>query len=369
MPETSAARAAAEGDRLRVGLVIGQLTVGGAEGQLAQLVHGLGAPYEPVVIALTSAGGTLRDEIASRGVTAVSIGGRGLSRSRKLAAVLEEYRIDLVHSWLFIANAYVLAARMLGARQPIITSARNCKIQGRMSQIANALAFRASSAIVVNSADVDAYIRRHYRAPGERIRLVHNGIDTNRFRPAAHGAPASTIVTVGRLVHQKNHDLFLRAAAGLLRHMPDLRFIIAGDGPLRPQLEAQARELGIAASVTFAGERSDIDELVRSAALFWLTSRWEGMPNAVLEALASGVPVIATDVGGTRELVRPGVDGFVVAEGDCGAFVTRSQALLAQPELLSRFRCAARERALEFSTPNMITALRRVYDEVLGRTR
>lgn len=354
-------------------LVIGQLTIGGAEGQLTQVVRGLGARYEPIVVALSADGSAMRDELTGRGVVVVTIGGSSLSRARNLAAVLNDHRVDVVHSWLFIANAYVLAARLLGARQPIITSARNCKVQGRVSQLANALAFRASDAIVVNSADVGAYIRRHYRAPARRIRVVRNGIDTERFRPTSEAPAEDTlrgpIVAVGRLVHQKNHALFLRAAAELSRRVTDLRFVIVGDGPLRAQLEAQARELGIATAVTFAGERDDVDAIVRSASLFWLTSRWEGMPNVVLEALASGVPVIATDVGGTRELIRSGVDGFVVAEGDGGAFVTHSQLLLTQPQQWAQLRRAARERALEFSTERMIAALSDVYEEVLGRAQ
>jgi glycosyltransferase involved in cell wall biosynthesis len=352
---------------VRLGLVIGQLTVGGAEGQLAQVVRGLDDRFTPVVFSLSAGDGAMRDELSRLGVPVHAIGSRGFARARALALALNEQRIDLVHAWLFIANAYVMSARLLGARARVITSARNCKVQGRVSQLANALAFRSSSAIVVNSRDVEAYIRRHYWAPAGRVRLIHNGIDIDRFHPRA-GANRSTgpIITVGRLVPQKNHELFLRAAADLARELPEQRFIVVGDGPLRSSLEKQAGQLGISSKVTFTGERRDVDELLRDAALFWLTSRWEGMPNAVLEALASGVPAIAADVGGTRELIRDGIDGYVVPSGDAAAFVARSLELLRDPQRLAAFRSAARARAQEFSLPRMVAALRAVYDEVMS---
>lgn len=357
---------AATTGRARVGLVIGQLTVGGAEGQLAQVVRGLSGRFEPVVFSLSEAAGALRQELESCGATVRTIGGHGLARTRALVRALEQDRIDLVHSWLFIANAYAMAARALGARAPLITSARNCKVQGRLSQAANTLAFRASSAIVVNSKDVEKYIQRHYWAPAGRIRLIQNGIDTERFHPpATEEGLAGTIITVGRLVPQKNHELFLRAAAELLRDRPEQRFVVVGDGPLRGDLEDQAKRLGIAAQVTFTGERRDVDVLLREAAVFWLTSRWEGMPNVVLEAMASGVPAIAANVGGARDLIRDGQGGYVVAADDQAAFVRHTRELLADGERLSAFRRAARERALEFSVPRMIDALCGVYDEVL----
>ena len=198
--------------------------------------------------------------------------------------------------------------------------------------------------------------------------MIYNGIDTERFHPLEPAAPATAslgpIVTVGRLVAQKNHELFLRAAQQLASEIPGLRFVIVGDGPLRAALAAQAVRLGIADQVVFAGERADVSELLRGASLFWLTSRWEGLPNVVLEALASGVPVVATDVGGTRELVRSGVDGFVVANEDHDGFVRHSRELLNDAALRQRFREAARARAEEFSVGQMVGAFARLYEEV-----
>lgn len=358
---------------VRVGLVIGQLTVGGAEGQLRELVRHLDRRFVPTVYCLAGDGGTaLAEELRGLGAIVRVVGRRGAARAWRLARMLRADGVDVVHSWLFIANAYVFGARLFGAFRPLITSARNCKVQGRASQVVNALAFRASAAIVVNSQDVADFVVRRYAAPRRRLRVVVNGIDVQRFRPAAKPpGGAGAIVTVGRMVTQKNHALFLEAAARLAALRPEQRFVLVGDGPLRPELEAQARRLGIAERVDFAGERRDVEDILRSASLFWLTSRWEGMPNVVLEALASGVPVIATDVGGTRSLIRTGVDGFVVdsdaACPDPDEFVRRSADLLADQAAWARFAAAARARAEEFSPRRMAESLGKVYEEVLER--
>lgn len=357
------------GAPLRVGLVIGQLSIGGAEGQLRELVRGLGGRLKPVVYCLHASEGTFAEELRALGCPVRVIGGRFLERARRLSAAMRRDRIDVLHAWLFIANAYAFAARMTAGRvPPLITSARNCKLQGALSRVVNAVAFRRSAAIVVNSQDVADYIVRHYVAPRARIRVIRNGIDTERFHPPVAAADGSgAIVTVGRLVVQKDHALFLEAAARLVASRPASRFVIVGDGPLRGQLERRAQALGLAGNVTFLGERRDVDAVLRSASLFWLTSRWEGMPNVVLEAMASGVPAIVTDVGGTRELVRPDIDGFIVAPGDAEAFVERSRPLLDDYGLWRRCSVAARARAEEFSVSRMADQLAAVYADVARR--
>ena len=353
---------------VRVGLVIGQLTTGGAEGQLWLLCRDLDrARFQPIVYCLSEQTAPYGEQIAASGVPVRVISGTRLARVRGLRRWLVADRINVVHAWLFIANSFAWVASCR-AHQALVTSARNCKRQGTVLDFLNRRAFQASAAIVVNSENVRTYVADHYAAPRERMHVIYNAIDTQRFHPATVAAPAATtlgpIVTAGRLVAQKNHDLFLRAAQQLTREIPGLRFVIIGDGPLRGALTAQAAQLGIADQVVFAGERSDVDELLRGASLFWLTSRWEGLPNVVLEALASGVPVVATDVGGTRELVRSGVDGFVVASEDQDGLVRHSRDLLVDAALRRRFQAAARARAEQFSVAQMVSAFARLYEGV-----
>lgn len=357
---------------LRVGLVIGQLSIGGAEGQLRELVRGLKGRVETVVYCLHESAGTLVGDLQALDVPVRVIGGRSVDRARRLGLAVHGDGIDVLHSWLFIANGYAFASRFFGVRKrghlPLITSARNCKMQGAASRFVNAVAFRGSAAIVVNSQDVAEYIVRHYRAPRARIRVIRNGIDTVRFHPpAAVRNGSGPIVTVGRLVVQKDHALFLRAAARLVAVRPTAQFVIVGEGPLRHDLEEQVRALGLGGHVRLLGERRDVEEVLRSASLFWLTSRWEGMPNVVLEAMATGVPPVVTDVGGTRELVRPGVEGFIVAPGDVDGLVEHSRTLLESREVWQRCSAAARARAAEFSVPRMAGQLAALYGDVARR--
>jgi glycosyltransferase involved in cell wall biosynthesis len=361
--------AAAHDEPLRVGLVIGQLTTGGAEGQLRLLSEGFdrGAVH-PTVYCLSGATDPYGPRLERAGIPVRVIAGGRLGRARALRAQLRRDRIQVAHAWLFIANAYAWAASR-GAGWALVTSARNCKRSGRVLDLLNRRAFRASDAIIVNSTQVQRYIETEYGAPAERIAMVRNAIDLARFRPggAAPVAGGPTIVTVGRLVKQKNPLLFVAAAAELRRRMPGARFVMIGDGPLRPAVEAAVAAAALTDCCTLAGEREDIEGALAGADLFWLTSDWEGLPNAVIEALASGLPVVATDVGGTAELVRRGIDGYIVPAGDRDALVARAAEILADPELHARMRRAARERAEAFGVAAMVEATRAVYARALAR--
>lgn len=350
-----------------IGLVIGQLTVGGAEGQLAELVGALDRRYRPIVYSLSGGEQALAGRLVATGATVRTVSGKGPLRAWNLARLARQDGVQLLHSWLFIANAYAAAARAVGVGCPLITSARNCKVQDRLNQMANRIAFRMSTSIVVNSTDVAQFIGEHYGAPSERIEVVYNGVDAQRFQPAALEPEKPHIVSVGRLVRQKNHELFLRGAARVAREYPDASFTIVGEGPLRQDLERLSAELGLGGRVTFAGERRDVDSILPTATLFWLTSRWEGMPNAAMEALACGLPVIATDVGGVRSLVRDNIEGFVIPSEDSDALVSRTLAVLGNADLRQAMRRAARTRAEEFAVPAMAAKLASLYDRALGR--
>ncbi|HUI26292.1 MAG TPA: glycosyltransferase, partial [Candidatus Kryptonia bacterium] len=289
------------------------------------------------------------------------IGGSRSARVRTLRRQLATDQIDVVHAWLFIANAYAwLATR--GTGRPLVTSARNCKRQGWLLDTLNRRAFAASAAIVVNSQEVARYIGDAYRAPSDRTMVIYNAIDTDRFHPATpvrNDEPC--VVMIGRLVPQKNPSLFVAAAARLRQQLPSVRFRIIGAGPLRAKVEAEIAAAGLRGCCEVLGERHDVPELLRAADLLWLTSDWEGLPNVVLEAMASGVPLVATDVGGTRELVRDGEGGFVIPAGDRDALVARSLSLLRDGEVRYRFGVAARKRAEAFAPERMADAMRTVY--------
>ncbi len=352
----------------RIALVIGQLTAGGAEGQVAVLCRGLrdNGRFAPIVYCLSERTEPWGPEIEALGVPLRVIGGGRPQRLWRLRRALAADGVALVHAWLFIANAYAWAANA-GTGRPLLTSARNCKRQGRWLDRLNRRAFAASAAIVANSRQVARYIEQTYGAPGGRIEVVYNAIDTTRFHPPseAHGG-APCVVMVGRLVPQKNPLLFVEAAAAVHRKLPGVRFLLVGDGSLRAAVEAAVDANGLRDCCTVAGERRDVPELLRQADLFWLTSEWEGLPNAVLEAMATGLPAVVTDVGGAGEIVRPDRDGYLIRPGDRDALVARSLGLLGDGERRRRCGEAARARAEEFSAPQMVAAMERLYTQVLS---
>jgi glycosyltransferase involved in cell wall biosynthesis len=354
---------------LRVGLIIGQLTTGGAEGQLHLLCEGFDrATVAPTVYCLSTQVEPYGPRLEAAGVPVRVIGGGRIGRVRALRRHLRADRIQVAHAWLFIANAYAWAASR-GAPWALVTSARNCKRSGLALDALNRRAFRASDAIIVNSSQVQDYIEAEYGAVRERMAVVVNAIDLDRFRPrldrGASGAP--TVVMVGRLVAQKNPLLFVAAAAALRRREPRVRFVLVGDGPQRPAVEAAVAAAGLRDCCELTGERGDVEGLLASADLFWLTSDWEGLPNAVIEAMASGLPVVATDVGGTAELVRAGVEGYTVRPGDREGLVGRSAEILGDAALHARMRRAARARAEQFGVGSMVEAMRLTYARALER--
>lgn len=200
-----------------------------------------------------------------------------------------------------------------------------------------------------------------------RISIVHNGVSV-----AADTIPSTTratgrhsIATVARLVEQKGHLVLLEA----LKELPDVSLVIAGDGPLRASLEAITREWGLDDRVLFLGEVDDVPAVLAQAEIFVLTSFNEGLPLAVLEAMAAGLPVVATRVGGTPELVTPGENGVLVDPGDPIGTRSAIRALLDDADLAARYGRRGREIALQrFTIRRMVDAVVGVYEDLLGRT-
>jgi glycosyltransferase involved in cell wall biosynthesis len=194
-------------------------------------------------------------------------------------------------------------------------------------------------------------------------RVIPNGVDLQRF--AANPAPvAGRIVMVGRFAAPKRHDLVVRAFAELRRQHPGAELHLVGDGPLRGETDELAVRLGLRDAVRFLGSRDDVPDLLASAAIVVLASDYEALPLSVIEAMAAGVPVVATRTGGIRELVADGTTGVLVDTGDVRALAAGLGALLDDPDrartLGARARADARQR---FSRERMVAALLALYDE------
>ena len=350
-------------DRLRVGHVIGQLSAGGAEGQLRLLTCSPCRRSTPIVYCLSDRVEPYGEILEASGVALRKVEGGRLSRVRRLQQLFHDDQIDVVHAWLFVGNAYAWAAN--SGRRPLVTAARNCKRQGAILDFANRRAFAASALVIANSALVETYIRQVYAAPGERIRVVHNGVDLQRFALQERAGPREnpTVVAVGRVVRQKNPELFVAAARKLLRELPHLRFRWIGEGEMRERIVRDLAEGGLEEQIVFEGLRTDIENVLDEADLLWLTSDWEGLPNVVMEAMASALPVVATDVGGTSELFVTGAEGRLIAAGDVDALLKSTRELLLDSGCYAAASRAAVATIRTFSVDAMVGKTEAVYEE------
>jgi glycosyltransferase involved in cell wall biosynthesis len=192
---------------------------------------------------------------------------------------------------------------------------------------------------------------RRYLVEETNARAIHvhgGGIDEGRFHPADTGAPDADLVFVGRLAPIKQVDLFLEVVKAASVRKPDLRALVVGDGALRPSLEELAATLGIAGNVSFLGQRADVEEQLRRARVFMLTSQSEGLALSVIEAMMCGLPAIVPAVGDLGDLVKDGVNGYVVAGRRPEDFAEPLLGLLAEPQRLAAFRQAALAASLEY---------------------
>ena len=229
---------------------------------------------------------------------------------------------------------------------------------------------------------VSETVRRELLALGvgspARFRVVPLGLDLDRYggADAARGilraelglpAEAPVVAIVARLVPIKAHEVFLEAARRVRQALPASRFLVVGDGERRAALEALAAELGLGTSVHFLGWRRDLERVYADATVVALTSRNEGSPTSLIEAMAAGRPVVATRVGGVPDLVEDGVTGRLVPPDDAGALATALVTLLRDPERRRTLGMAARERVFPaFTAARLVADVDALYAELLG---
>ena len=342
----------------RVAYVIGGLGKGGAEYQLYELLRHLDRRrFAPGVFVLAP-GGWWVEPIRALGVPVEEIPRRGPADVRRLArlrASLRRFAPHLLHAILWSGNSYGRLAA-LGLGIPVVIAAERVVTPYRGWQVMVERALdRVTDGYLVNCEAIAAWQVERKRLPREKIEVIPNGIDLGRLPPfsldrrAARSAAGlrrdrRLVAGVGRLDAQKDFPTFLRAAAMIAAEVPDVDFLVVGEGGERAALEALARRLGLGARVVFTGLRHDVPRLLAAVDVFALTSLYEGFPNVLLEAMATGAVAVATDVGGCRELVTSGETGVLVPPRAPAAVAAAVGRVLRDPALARRLATAARQR-------------------------
>lgn len=361
----------------RVMLVITELDPGGAE----RVVHDLAvrldrARFAPRVVSLDAGRGAIGDALRAADVP---VEGLNVWRrnpwacAKRLNEVIEAHRPDILHTHLIHAN---LAGRLAvrGRARPVVIShvhtvewrrrpwhhwfdawtARHCRLELCVSQT----------------------VRDHQAArtglPDDFFRVVRNGIDLARFRQATPSETEPVVVAVGHLRSaEKGFDVLLRAWATVQHAVPTARLVIAGDGPERPRLERLRVALPDGgASVRLAGYVEDVPGLLASASVACVPSRSEGLPLAPMEAMASGLPVVASRIGAIEELIDDGVHGVLVPRDDVDALASALVGLLTDRQRREDCGEQAKRRASEaFGIDRMVEQVQQIYEEALRETR
>ena len=295
----------------------------------------------------------------------------------RLARIIREWKPVIVHSHMVHANILTRVTRLLAPVPVLICSARSIQEGGRlrdwMYRVTDPLCDLTTH---VCEAGAQRYIRERM-VPPHKMRVVYNGVDTERFLPdgqvrlrirrEAEIGKQFVWLAVGRLEAPKDYPTLIRAFARVSAAREDTLLWIVGDGPLRGQLEALSREMGLQLGVRFWGLRGDVSNLMNAADAFVMSSSWEGLPNALIEAQACGLPAVVTDVGGNAEVVIHEETGFIVPPQNPDALAEAMLRLMHLPEQTrNQMGMLARQRVeQQFSLDSVVTLWENLYYELL----
>ncbi len=281
-----------------------------------------------------------------------------------------EHRIALVHTTDLYSNIFFLPGAAVAGVPVRIGSRREIAAGKSVAQLAlQRAAYTCAHHVVANASAVAARLRAE-GVRASKIAVIPNGLDLARFHPQRDDAESRTrtVTMVANLRPGKGHDTLIDAAALILRRFPDVRFELIGDGTERASLVERAAQRGVSHAVTFLGHLDDVPARLAQSSIFTLPSESEAFPNAVLEAMACGLPVVASAVGGVSEVVQHGHTGFLVPPRNPEALADRLCSLLTQPALAATWGARGRELVeTRYSFDRMVTSITRLYDQALSR--
>ena len=373
------------GTKLSVCFVVNNLDVGGLEKVVIDLINHLDRDrFEPSVACLDGAGALfdrvdldesaclVLDKSSARSTPIGSFDPRMISKLRRFFLCRN---VGIVHAHNLAPLVYGGIAARLGWRRPIVVYSEHNQIYSASRSTRRKFIFyiRLADQVVAVSEDLDRTLARKVHPTGH-VRVIYNGIDGTRFAMTDGGevrrelGVADDEVLIGSgvvLSKQKGITYLLEAAKDVLDKTPRARFAVAGDGPLRAELEAKAKRLGLGDRFLFLGYRSDMPRVISALDVYVLPSLWEGLPLALLEAMAMGKPIVATRAGGNPEIVQDGVNGYVVPPKDVGALGRALIRVCGDDSFRQRVRGLNRDKfEAKFSLRAMVRAHEELYVDV-----
>jgi glycosyltransferase involved in cell wall biosynthesis len=364
---------------VRLLLVVDSLEMGGAERQVVDLAVALRRKGYEVVVACSVAGG-LSSALEEADVPVRPLLRRLAKRSLspayawRLRRLLRSERFDLVHAHIY-ASAAAAAIATLGTRLPlVITEHTEASWQTWRARWVSRGVYRRVERIIAVSSPIRRRLIERDGVRPDLITIVPNAVMSAAETPSNQAPPLPAelrdrplVGVVSRLQPEKGVANFLEAAARVAPSFPGTHFVVAGDGPLRQELAALAEDLDLGSRVHFLGFRSDASALMQSLDVVVVPSLTEGSPLVTLEAMAAGVPLVASAAGGIPDQVRHGKEGLLAPPGDTEAIADALIDLLRDPAYARSLGEAGRQRATsEFSHKTMVQQIENVYREVLG---
>jgi glycosyltransferase involved in cell wall biosynthesis len=351
--------------------------------QMASLLHNSG-DFQ-VHVASLSTGGVLRSEIERLQIPVIDFpltsfyDSNMVQQTRRFVSYLKQHQISIVHSHDFYSNIFgMTGAALAGLRGRIASKRETTGTRSLAQRTAERGAFKLARAVVANAGAVKEHLIEQ-GVPGDKILVIYNGLELTRFQlngdasqalerldlETIRGRPVITMVANFEY-RIKDHPMLLRAAQRVKTEVPEAVFVIAGEGELRAETEKLAGELGLRESCLFIGRCASVPDLLAASDVCVLSSQAEGFSNSILEYMAAGRAVVATNVGGASEAIVEGETGYLVSAGDDRAMAERLTALLRDPEKRRTMGVKGRRRVEErFSTETRLKSTIALYKRFL----
>ena len=345
---------------MKIMQVIPYFCFGGAETMCENLTYALTAVgHDVTVVSLISDRTPMARRMEEHGIRIHYLDkklGLDLSMIPRLINVMKQEKPDVVHTHLNVIKYAAVAARLCGIRcVHTVHNVAHEEAEGRLQKITNTIYFRRGWAVpVALSPKVQATILSFYGLKEEQVPMIYNGVDLGKCCPKEDyslSKPAR-LLHIGRFNEQKNHKGLLEAFAQIVKTFPDCCLQLIGDGDLEEETRNHVKDLGLQEKVLFLGNQTNVYPFLQEADLFLLPSKFEGMPMTIIEAMGTGIPIVASAVGGVPDMLEDGVSGILVP-CDPDAVAQAVLQLLEQKDLREKLGTHALENSRRFSSEYM----------------